>query len=746
VKTAVRRCRLAIATLAVANVLFFWPLLLHHRVYSDHDLVSATFPWRGMGGVSEPRNKQLSDPATSGETVLVGLKRRFPEGLLWNRSNASGTPGAVNFFQGFLSPFVWLPTMLLPESLIVSGILFLKLNAGFLLAYLFLRRRKFTDLAAACGAATWAWTTGQTVWWLWMQTSVSIFYPAVLLAVDSALETERTDRAIATALAAFLAFLSGGFPHWILYGAVAGGLYLAARLVERRGRGAVSATIRLAAASAIALSVFLPATLVSFRYLAETGHEQERAGIGSVDGFPLRQIRMYAFPDYYGDPWHDDYRGVGWIAGDNYVETSAGIGPFALALALVGLASRKRRGLVGFSVLLGLAMGLPLYLHGRLLALAGSLPGFSSAYFERAKILILLGLALLAACGAELLEVVAGRSALRRALARALPFAIAVPLIVLAVEFYPLLTPKEAVFAETPGIAKLESLRSRAPARFAATGWTLYPDTAEAYGLEDIRGHLLHEEAYRTLLRAVDPTVYGTYGTFLILHPEAFDPNSPVLDLLNVTAIAAPPGVSRPDGPEAASEDPGWLWPGARRFERSPEASPLPKIYDGNDLSIFARPTAFPRFFLVGRVAPGGARDAATATRATLRSTAFVPPVEAASLARSLGRSAGAGQVSVHRYEAARFTLEVTAEAPCLLVSSQKLFPPYWRAFVDRIPARAVRVDGLFFGVAVPAGRHEVEGRFMIPLREKLLSLLGATAGLIVMLAALRRRPGARDH
>src|ERR1700688_137739 len=134
--------------LFVANLLFFWPVLFHGRVFSSHDVVLATYPWRGLSGVTDPRNRLLADPATASETQLRRF-RDFPRGFFWDRATSSGSPGPVHFVQGNLSPLFWLPAIALPEAGIESGILFLKLNAGFLFAYLFLRRRRFSDLAAS---------------------------------------------------------------------------------------------------------------------------------------------------------------------------------------------------------------------------------------------------------------------------------------------------------------------------------------------------------------------------------------------------------------------------------------------------------------------------------------------------------------------------------------------------------------------------------------------------------------------
>jgi hypothetical protein len=726
--------RAGLPVLLVANLLFFWPVLFHGRVFSSHDVVLATYPWRTGSGVDVPRNRLLSDPATGSETFL----RRLPRAFRWNRSLASGAPGHLDIVQGDLSPFFWLPAALLPESAIETGILFLKFNAGFLFAWFFLRSRRFAPTPAAAGAAAWAWTSAQSVWWLWMHTSVSLFFPLLLWAVDRTFESPSASRGTAAAVLVFLGALAGGFPQWVLFGAAAAGLYFLFRAHECGLRLAGAAAARLAAAAALAAAVLLPAILFSARFLAASRQLEMRRGTAARYPMPLRQLRLMLVPEYSGDTLEDDYRGVGLRPMDNYVETAAGVGPFVLGAAGLALANRRRRRLTAYAALLGLGVALPLYGGGALLRIAGAVPGISPGLFERTKILIAFALSLCCASGVEVLEeTFAGRTRESR-LVRAIPFLIAVPLVLLAARFYPAVRPGDAVFRDTPGIAFLRRSASNAPSRFLGTGWTLVPNVAETLGLEDVRSHFVHEGAYRDLLTAVDPDVYGGYGTFLIFAPGAFDPASPVLDLLNVAAIAAPPGVDRPDSAEAAAGDPGPLRALSDRSFELPGTRPLPKIYSGPDLTVFARPSAFPRFFAVSRVKAGGVAEARAASREVLRTTAFVPAGVLDALARRLGPGAGdSARVTVSRYEAERFAVEVGTAAPVLLASSQKLFDPYWKASLDGARAPVIRCDGLFFGVLVPAGRHRVEGRFAIPLPEKAVSAAAGIALAVLCAAAL---------
>lgn len=709
------------------------------RVLTSHDFVRAHHPWRQTEqGLRQVENPLLADPAASGQTTLVRY-RDFPRGFFWNPWISSGTIGPFHLAQGFLSPFVAIPALLLPEAWIETGILFLKFNFAFLAAYAFLRNRRFSDLASAAGAATWAFSTAQTVWGLWMQTSVSVTYPLLLLAVDRAFDGKRPARALGFAAASALLCLAGGFPHWILYGAFAAGLYFLFRAARERP-AALSALGRLALGAAIALAILTPSILGSSRFVEASGYRDVRRGMGTAFHLPLRHLRLYLLPEYQGTPRRADYRGIGWIPGDNYVETAVGIGVVAAALAAVGIFWRPRRALVAWAVILAAAIAIPLYAGGSALRAAGSLPFLNITLFARSKILIVLALAVLAACGAEALERIASNVALRRTALETAPFLIAVPLAFLVLDFHSIARPRDAVFLETPGIARLRERERQAPGRFAAPGWTLVPNVSEVFRLEDARGHLLHEAAYRRLLSAADPNAYGRYGTYLLLHPRSFDPASPVLDLLNVATLAAPPGSRFPSGSEVERRDAAVMEAlDPRSAAPEPDAARFPRIYDGPDLALFARPSAFGRFRLVSRALPGGVEEARAADRATLATAVFTEPEVARRLSAAEASRGSGGEVRVTRLEPERFEVETTTPLPSLLVSSQKSFPPYWRLYLDGVRVPGFTANGLFLGLELPAGRHRVEGRFLIPRLELVISFLGLITLGTVMVRALGR-------
>lgn len=624
----------------------------------------------------------------------------------------------------------------MPEAWIETAILFLKFNFAYLAAWLFLRGRGFPDLASAAGAATWAFSTGQTVWGLWMQTSVSATYPLLLAAVDRAFEEERPARSVAFAAMAFLLCLAGGFPHWILYGAFAGGLYFLFRAFRERN-GVAPAFVRLSLALSIAIAIFLPSIVASARFVEASGYQDVRKGMGSSFALPLRHLRLYFLPDYQGNTRRGDYRGVGWIPGDNYVETAAGVGLVAGALAAIGLFSRRRRLLAAWAATLAAAVALPLYGGGSLLRLVGSVPFLDNALFARSKILIVLAVAVLAACGAEALERLASEHALRALALQTAPFLVAVPLAFHALDFHSVAEPADAVFRTTPGIERLAERGRASPGRFAAAGWTLIPNVSEVFGLEDARGHLLHDARYRRLLSAADPNAFGRYGTYLLFHPRSLDPGSPILDLLNVTTLAAPPGAPLPSGRAIEPLDAAAMEPHGPDARPEPDPARFPRIFAGDDLTLFARPSAFPRFRLVTRALAGGIEEVRRADRAALATGVFVPPELERRLAASESSRGSAGAVEVVALEPERFHVETETPLPALFVSSQKRFDPYWRFFLDGRPVDGFAANGLFFGVELPAGHHRVEGRFAIPRGELAISGIGLIAFAVVLFKAV---------
>jgi hypothetical protein len=138
---------------------------------------------------------------------------------------------------------------------------------------------------------------------------------------------------------------------------------------------------------------------------------------------------------------------------------------------------------------------------------------------------------------------------------------------------------------------------------------------------------------------------------------------------------------------------------------------------------------------------PGGVEEARSADRATLASGVFVPPDVATRLSAAEASRGSGGEVRVTHLEPERFEVETVTPLPSLLVSSQKTFPPYWRLYLDGARVPGFTANGLFLGLELPAGHHRVEGRFLIPRLELVISFLGLITLGAVTVRALGRFP-----
>src|SRR4029079_7842387 len=107
-------------------------------------------PWSEMRSVSV-QNSVINDPPTSYFTLMALLKRDW-HAFQWNPFIACGIPGFGSSASAVLSPFVLLPSLILPLAWVYAGLILLKLNVAFFFAYLWLREERLGRPGAAIGA------------------------------------------------------------------------------------------------------------------------------------------------------------------------------------------------------------------------------------------------------------------------------------------------------------------------------------------------------------------------------------------------------------------------------------------------------------------------------------------------------------------------------------------------------------------------------------------------------------------
>jgi uncharacterized membrane protein YfhO len=114
-------------------------------------------------------------------------------------------------------------------------------------------------------------------------------------------------------------------------------------------------------------------------------------------------------------------------------------------------------------------------------------------------------------------------------------------------------------------------------------------------------------------------------------------------------------------------------------------------------------------------------------------------------------RGLGASNASVTRLAPERVTLAVNAPADSVVLIRQP-YSPGWRATVDGHPAPLLRADGFLQGVAVGAGRHAIELRYVEPtgglgLAVSLLSIVALlVAAAWTAIASGAKRSQVRDR
>jgi hypothetical protein len=134
----------------------------------------------------------------------------------------------------------------------------------------------------------------------------------------------------------------------------------------------------------------------------------------------------------------------------------------------------------------------------------------------------------------------------------------------------------------------------------------------------------------------------------------------------------------------------------------------FPRVLELPGHDVFQNRKVLPRFFLVERVTK--VRGINEALR-FMSGPEFDPARVAAVESEVTLVTPGAGQVKVLEYGPRKVTLETTAAAANLLVTSETYYPG-WRAWVDGQERPLVMTNGTFRGLPVPAGTHRVRMRF----------------------------------
>ena len=723
-------------------LLFFLKPLTQHYVITEDDFLNTLPPWHFTAKVKTSVNGELNDVPLQHTPWGVQVRESWKSGRLplWNHYNGSGYPLLANGQSQALSMvrFLALPV---PTTYFMAAEAAMKILIALTFAFLFLRGRGYSELAAVVGATTFGFGGFLHSWLHFPHVTTAVFLPAVLYLIDRLVERKTFARFAGAALV-WTAILFGGHPETASHIFFLSLLYLAwIVFVEKRTSWRIFLTLGGAMTVAAMLSApflipFLEALPKSQRFRELEVMPLERETLPYTD---QQSLTVMFQAHFFGrapleEPWGP--------AVTEPVGGFAGVLGMASWVALLVSVVRRRAwrstelffviatvivfGAIAGWPLIGDAIHavLPVVAHARFRLLWIFLMGVQAAAAidltqrgERAPLLI--GVGVVAAMLAALFATTHFPDAARQATAiatsmRSVAVLLAAALFVLLArwrrpilllllvavigELWPVTRgwnpplPAEMMYRRTEFIDAYEALRERNPPssfRVIGVGAMNYPNTNVVYGIEDARAH--------------DPMSYDRYMGFLGLlaglktgpenyHPWYEESDASVLDFLNVKYLVQDP------------------------YFRTPDLERWKLIHEGIDGKIYENTRVLPRFYAVRNVVILFRDDDFFRRLREHRDWANTALLETLDLETPQmhddffkPRPADSPLAVAKVVEAGPTAYRVRASAPrwSLVVSSIPWWPG-WKVVRNGESVQPVRVNGAFLGFAVPPGESDV--------------------------------------
>jgi hypothetical protein len=248
--------RASLSTFALLPLLFVWPGVFQDRtpVPTDH-VVGHVTPWKSLPG-SEPHNATLSDFASQFAPWAKAVRVAWKEGSLpfRDRWNGCGTALAANGQSAAFSPLT-VASFALPLARAFVFLGACRLFLAFAGAWLWLRELGVSTSSARFGAVSFGLSFALTPWLFHPAAASVCLWPWVLFALELARSDRR--RAFWLTVILFAAWPLSGHLESMALGLLFAGLWIVARVLQRRLPAMAFATFGLGAAIGLGLAAFL---------------------------------------------------------------------------------------------------------------------------------------------------------------------------------------------------------------------------------------------------------------------------------------------------------------------------------------------------------------------------------------------------------------------------------------------------------------------------------------------------------
>jgi hypothetical protein len=659
---------------------------------------------------------------------------RSLEPPLWNNYSAAGYPLLASAQASALSPLrlLGLP---LPLAHAMTFEAAMKVLIALTFMFLWCRRRGYSELASACGAVAFGFSTFLLVWLHFPIATTACLVPAVFFIIDLLAEKVTYPRFVAGAVV-WTVMLFGGHPETVSHTFFIATLYvLWIVAVERGAPWKLFLTLggALAISGLMALPLLAPfaeAVTKSKRY-NELKRNPLRAEVPFSD-WP--SAKLLVNPQFHGPMPHESWGpahaesitgfagtlGIAaWFALLAHVisrrkwrsrETYFVIATFVVVGVIVSwpvirelfhvvfrlAANARLRLFLAFLLAISTAAAIDLIRKDRRslligIAAAGAvlLYTLNSSHFANSYQRDTAVLAILPGVGLLILMTLAATVKRNIAILLLLLTGITGELWNITRDWNPVVS-MEWMYPKTPMLKAFEEITAKIPEnepyRIVANGPAFFPNTSAVYGYEDIRAH--------------DPMANGRYIDFLSLVIDYDAANyfadwneweKRVLDFLNVRYVLT-------------------TWRGVLppRFQM---------LYDGPDGRIFENVEVLPRFYPIRNVIlefRDEFFDAELKRTEDWANTAFLDKLtleeeqQRGDFFTPRPKDAPMATVKILESTPTHYKLHVKAPRYSLVASSVPWWPG-WKVKRNGARIEPIRVNGAFLGFAVPPGELEVE-------------------------------------